>query len=246
MDKIQELHKSKEIFFNLCNNKVDLNNINFIDSVGATPIAWAIILGNYDLVKYLLANGADMQIRVFPIVYTIITNEWILTSALKVLSLLLPPKVRDILNINRIKKILNILKINSYLTEKGISVKYIPNICYEIIKFDEARIAMIEQWNTQEKFNNKMKLTFWLYPKIASTHNKYMQKFLKDPNVLINIRKEMLAIFENKSNIYSKIHELIPISTTPIEEFFNKQWNEIIIPELLHNIVVVQICNFKD
>jgi hypothetical protein len=174
------------------------------------------------------------------------TNEWILSSALNIISILLPAKFREILNITKIKKILNILKINSYVTEKGIPVKYIPNICYEVTKLDKVPNIMIEQWSTQEKFNNKLKITFWLYPKIASTNNKYMQKFLKDPDVRICIRKEMLNIFQNNIIVYSDIYKLIPIGSTPIETFFNKQWNEIIIPELLHDIVVVAICNCKD
>ena len=155
MNKIQELYKSKEIFFNLCKNIINLADINFIDSVGATPLTWAIILGKYELVKYLLSNGADIQIRVFPFVHTIMTNEWILSSALNIISILLPAKFREILNITKIKKILNILKINSYVTEKGIPVKYIPNICYEVTKLDKVPNVMIEQWSTQEKFNNK-------------------------------------------------------------------------------------------
>ena len=75
MNNKEKLEKSKEIFFNLCNNKIDIENINFIDSVGATPLTWAIILGNYNLVNFLLQNGADINIRVFPFVYQIIIHE---------------------------------------------------------------------------------------------------------------------------------------------------------------------------
>ena len=246
MDNKTKLHKSKEIFFNLCNNNVDIENINFIDSIGATPLTWAIIFGNYNLITYLLKNGADINIRVFPFVYQIITHEWILTSALKIFSLLLPEHMQNILDINKIKKILNIFKNNSYFTENGIPIKYIPNICYEITKIDCVTKMMLLQWDTQEKFNYKMKITFWLYPKIASNNNKYMQKFLKDSEILLAIRKNMFTVFNYNCIIYETIQKLIPISSTPIEEFFNKTWVDIIIPEFFDNIVANAICNCKD
>jgi hypothetical protein len=246
MNNKEKLEKSKEIFFNLCNNKIDIENINFIDSVGATPLIWAIILGNYNLVNFLLQNGADINIRVFPFVYQIIIHEWILISALNIFSLLLPVHMRNIFEVNKIKKILNIFKSNSYFTEKGIPVKYIANICYELTKIDCVIKMMLSQWDTQEKFNYKMRITFWLYPKIASSDNKYMQKFLKDPKILLLIRNKMFTVFNYNCVIYEQINELIPISSTPIEEFFNKTWVDIIVPEFLHNIVANAICNCKD
>jgi len=243
MNNKDKLHKSKEIFFNLCNNKVDLNNINFIDSVGATQLTWAIILGKYDIVKYLLENGADTHIRVFSFVYHIIEYEWILITALKLLSLILPEKVNIILDINKLRNILNVLKNNMYVNEKGIELKYIPQICHEIFKHDNTHNIFLIQWRTQEEFNDKMRLSFWLYPKIASTNNKYMQKFFKDPIVLENIRTHMLYILQHNKNIYADIYKLIPTSTTKIEEHLNKEWNDIVITEFINNIVVKSICN---
>ena len=91
-----------------------------------------------------------------------------------------------------------------------------------------------------------MKITFWLYPKIASNNNKYMQKFLKDSEILLAIRKNMFTVFNYNCIIYETIQKLIPISSTPIEEFFNKTWVDIIIPEFFDNIVANAICNCKD
>ena len=243
MNNKDKLHKSKEIFFNLCKNKVDLENINFIDSIGATPLTWAIIFGKYDLVKYLLENNADTHIRVFPFVYYIIEYDWILLTAFNILSLILPEKVKQILDIHKIRNILHVLKNNRYVTENGIELKYVPQVCYEIFNFDCTRNILIIHWRTQEEFNNKMRLTFWLYPKIASKNNKYMQKFLIDPQVLENIRTNLLDTFYYNKNIYYDIYKLIPTSTTRIEEHFNKEWNEIIIPEFIYKIVVKAICN---
>jgi len=243
MNNKDKLILSKEIFFNLCNNKVDLENINFIDSAGATQLTWAIILGKYDMVKYLLEKGADTHIRVFPFVYHIIEYDWILVSAYNIFSLVLPEKIINILNIHKIKKILYILKTNMYINEKGIEIKYIPNICYEIFKFDCAYNVLLLQWDTQEKFDYKMKLTFWLYPKFGSSNNKYLQKFLKDPEVLKNIRSNMMHIFQFNRKVYNDIYRLIPLGTTHIEEYFNKEWVNTIIPEFLNNIIVKAICS---
>ena len=179
MNNKDKLHKSKEIFFNLCNNVIDLENINFIDSIGATQLTWAIILGKYDMVKHLLEKGADVHIRVFPFVYYIIEYEWILSAAFNIFSLILPEKVKKILDIHKIRNVLTILKNNLYINEKGIEIKYIPNVCYEVFKFDCACNIMLLQWDTQEKFEHRMRLSFWLYPKFGSSGNKYMQKFLK-------------------------------------------------------------------
>ena len=102
---------------------------------------------------------------------------------------------------------------------------------------------MLERWKTQEQFDRKIRLLFWLFPKIADSNNYYIHKFFKDPLVSSILRLKLINNYSNNPyNSYNKIAKLIPLNTTQLDQFLNETWIKIIIPEMVNNMMVRIIC----
>ena len=102
---------------------------------------------------------------------------------------------------------------------------------------------MLERWKTQEHFDRKIRLLFWLFPKIADSNNYYIHKFFKEPLVSSILRLKLINNYSNNPyNSYNKIAKLIPLNTTQLDQFINEAWVKIIIPEMVNNMMVRIIC----
>ena len=102
--KLAYLEKTKKIFIDICNNNVNDADINYIDIVGSTPLAWAAIMGNNELVSNLLEKGANPNVKVFPLIYQVMKIDWILDPALSIITSLLPSKLKVYLKKDNIIK----------------------------------------------------------------------------------------------------------------------------------------------
>lgn len=244
--KIEILNNTKRIFLDVCNNTVHDTDLNHKDHLGSTPLAWACILGNYELVDELIKRGANTDVKVFPFLYQVIKIDWILDPALSVMTALLPSKLKVYLKKDNILRIFKTLKEFNYINDDGIYLKYIINILVETTNYNCFNNSMLDRWKLQENFNRNMKLSFWLYPKIVDSNNYFIHKFYKDPIISEKLRLELSFKFRNNPNIsYKKIGELIPINKLKIDPFLNNAWNNIIIPEMIKGIMVRVICEDK-
>lgn len=243
-EKIEYLNKSKKIFIDLCNNNVKDEDINFKDIIGGTPLAWSSILGKDDMVHNLINRGANPNVKVFPLLYHVMKIDWILDPALSVITKLLPSHLKIFIKKENILKIFKTLKEHRYISDDGIYIKYIINILFETSKYNCFAKSMLERWKTQEDFDRKVRLSFWLYPKIVDQNNYFIHTFYKDPLIASTLRLNLINNFSNNPNIsYSKITELIPLNKHDIDLFLNDAWNKIILPEMIHNMMVRVICN---
>jgi len=245
-NKIEILNKTKKIFLDVCNNTVQDTDLNYKDHVGGTPLAWACILGNYELVDQLIKRGSNPDVKVFPFLYQVIKIDWILDPALSIITALLPSQLKIYLKKANILRIFKTLKEFNYINDDGIYLKYIINILVETTNYNCFNNSMLERWKTQEDFNRKMKLSFWLYPKIVDCNNYFIHKFYKDPVISEKLRSYLLFTFRNNPNIsYKKIEELIPINKLKIDPFLNNAWVNIIIPEMVKGMMVRVVCDDK-
>ena len=244
--KLELLNKSKKIFIGVCNNIVANEDIRFIDVLGSTPLGWAAILGKYELVLDLIRRGADTNIRVFPFLFQVMKIDWILDPALTIITKLLPSKLKAYLNKDVILKIFKTMKEHNYINSDGIYIKYIVNILLEVNKYQCFSKSMIERWKTQEDFNRKIRLSFWLYPKIVDNNNYFIHKFYKDEIISQQLRLHLLNKYiNNPYESYKKISELIPLNRNGMDPFLNDAWQKIIIPEMVHNMILRIICEDK-
>lgn len=243
-DKLLFLEKTKKIFIDLCNNNIKDEDINYRDIIGGVPVAWAAILGKDDLVVNLLKKGANPNVKVFPLLYQVMKIDWILDPALSIITTLLPANLKKYIKKENILKVFKTLKEHGYINEDGIYIKYIVNIFYEVTKYQCFNKSMVERWSTQEDFNRKIKLSFWLYPKIVDSNNYFIHKFYKDPTISSTMRLNLYNKFSNNPNIsYSKISELIPLNKHRLDSFMNESWNKVIIPEMIYTMMVRVICD---
>jgi ankyrin repeat protein len=245
-EKLQYLENTKKIFIDLCNNNVKDEDINYKDIIGGTPLAWAAILGKDELVVNLINRGANPNVKVFPLLYQVMKIDWILEPALIVITKILPSHLKQFIKKENIIKAFKTLKEHSYINEDGVYIKYIVNILYETTKYDCFIKSMLERWKTQEDFDRKVRLSFWLYPKIVDQNNYFIHKFYKDSIIASTLRLNFVNKFSNNPSIsYTKINTLIPLNKHAIDKFLNEAWNKIIIPDMVHNIMVRVICNDK-
>ena len=243
-EKIEYLNKSKKIFIDLCDNIVKDEDINFKDIMGGTPLAWASVLGKDELVNNLLIRGANPNVKVYPMLYQVMKIDWILDPALTVITKLLPSHLKVFIKKETILKIFKTLKEHGYINKDGIYIKYIINVLYETSKHNCFIKSMLERWKTQEDFDRKVRLSFWLYPKIVDQNNYFIHKFYKDPSIASILRLNFINKFLNNPTVsYAKISELIPLNKHEIDKFLNDAWHKIIIPEMIQNMMVRVICN---
>jgi len=239
-EKLKLLNESIIKFNDLHNN---IDDINYRDIAGGTPLAWAVVLGNYELVTKLISMGANMHARVFPYLYQVIKIDYIIDPALTILTQFLPAKVKLYIKKDIIMKILRTLRDYNYINSEGIQIKYIASVIYEVTKHECFIKSIINRWKTQEDFDRKMKLSFWLYPKLADSNNYYIQKFYKNKIVSAKLRNELVDKFLNNPNeSYKKITELIKLNNNHLDVFLNESWFKIIIPDMLNNMMIPVIC----
>jgi ankyrin repeat protein len=242
-EKLDFLNKTKKIFIDICNNNINNSDINFMDIVGGTPLAWSALLGMNESVNDLIKRGANPNVKVFPLIYQVMKLDCILESALTVITQFLPENLKKIVIKENILKIFKMFKEHGYINNDGIQIKYIINILNETSKYTCYTKSMLERWKTQEHFDRKIRLLFWLFPKIADSNNYYIHKFFKDPLVSTILRLKLINNYSNNpQNSYNKIAKLIPLNTTQLDQFINEAWVKIIIPEMVNNMMVRIIC----
>lgn len=241
--KLNYLNKTKKIFLDVCNNTVEDIDINFVDIVGGTPLAWAAILGDDKYVLELINRGSNINVRVFPFIYQVMKIDWILEPALSVITKIIPAHLKKYIIKENVLKIFKTLKQYNYVNEDGIYIKYIINILYETTKYNCYINSLLERWKTQEDFDRKIRLSFWLYPKIVDSNNYFIHKFYKDPIISSTLRSLFIKKFlNNPHESYTKISELIPLNRIGIDAFLNEPWNKIIIPDMIYTMMVRVLC----
>ena len=95
-EKLDFLIKTKKIFIDICNNNINDSDINFMDIVGGTPLAWSALLGMNESVNDLIKRGANPNVKVFPLMYQVIKLDWILEPALTIITQFLPENLKKI------------------------------------------------------------------------------------------------------------------------------------------------------
>jgi hypothetical protein len=241
--KLNYLNKTKKVFMDVCNNTVEDTDINFVDIAGGTPLAWAAILGDDKYVLELLRKGSNINVRVFPFIYQVMKIDWILEPALSVITKIIPAHLKKYIIKENVLKIFKTLKQYNYINEDGIYIKYIINILYETTKYKCFTNSLLDRWKTQEDFDRKIRLSFWLYPKIVDSNNYFIHKFYKDPIISSTLRLLFIKKFLNNAHeSYSKISELIPLNKIGIDAFLNEPWNKIIIPEMIYTMMIRVLC----
>ena len=239
----EELEKSIRIFIDLCNDIVKNEDIHYIDITGCSPLGWAIVLGKDELVEDLLKRGADPSIRIFAFLYQMVKIDWILDPALSAISVLLIPKLKEILQKDKILLAFKLIKEHGYMNNEGIQIKYLINVLYEVNKYTCFTNGMIRRWKTQEDFNRKLYLSFWFFPKIVSKNNSYIQKFYKNSEIHQRLRVELVKKYSNNSiESFKKISEFIPLNKYEIDTYINDKWINVIIPDIVKGMIVKIIC----
>jgi hypothetical protein len=242
--KLNYLNKTKKVFLAVCSNTVEDIDINYVDITGGTPLAWAAIIGDDKYVTELINRGATPNVRVFPFIYQVMKIDWILEPALSIITKIIPSHLKKFIIKDNILKVFKILKQHNYVNEDGIYIKYIINILYETTKYNCYIKSLLERWKTQEDFDRKIRLSFWLYPKIVDSNNYFIHKFYKDPIIATTLREAFIHKFLNNAhNSYSKISEIIPLNKKiGIDAFLNESWYKIIIPEMIYTMMVRVLC----
>jgi len=241
--KLNYLNKTKKIFMDVCNKTEEDTDINYVDIAGSTPLAWSAILGDEKYVLELIQRGANINIRVFPFIYQVIKIDWILEPALTIITKIIPSHLKKFLIKDNILKVFKILKQHNYVNEDGIYIKYLVNILYETTKYNCYIKSLLERWKTQEDFDRKIRLSFWLYPRIVDHNNYFIHKFYKDPLISSTLRLCYIKKFLNNAHdSYTKISELIPLNKVNIDAYLNEPWNKIIIPEMIYTMMVRVLC----
>ena len=242
--KLNYLNKTKKVFLDVCNNTVEDIDINFVDIAGGTPLVWAAILGDDKYVLELLRKGSNSNVRVFPFIYQVMKIDWILEPALSVITKIIPSHLKKFLIKENILNVFKTLKQHNYVNEDGIYIKYIINVMYETTKYNCYIKSILEEWKTQEDFDKKIRLSFWLYPKIVDSNNYFIHKFYKDPEISSTLRETFIKKFLNNAyDSYSKISEIIPLNKkTGLDAYLNESWNKIIIPEMIYTMMVRVLC----
>jgi hypothetical protein len=196
-----------------------------------------------ELVINLLSRGANPNTRVFPLLYQVMKIDWILEPALTIITKIIPSHLKKFLIKDNILKVFKILKQHNYVNEDGIYIKYLVNILYETTKYNCYIKSLLERWKTQEDFDRKIRLSFWLYPRIVDPNNYFIHKFYKDPLISSTLRLCYIKKFLNNAHdSYTKISELIPLNKVNIDAFLNEPWNKIIIPEMIYTMMVRVLC----
>jgi hypothetical protein len=241
--KLNYLNKTKKVFLDVCNNTVEDTDINFVDIAGGTPLAWAAILGDDKYVLELINRGAKPNVRVFPFIYQVMKIDWILEPALLIITKIIPSYLKKFIIKENIINVFKTLKQHNYINEDGIYIKYIINVMYETTKYNCYIKSLLERWKTQEDFDRKIRLSFWLYPKIVNSNNYFIHKFYKDPIISSTLRSTYIKKFlNNPHESYTKISELIPLNRIGIDAFLNEPWNKIIIPDMIYTMMVKVLC----
>jgi len=247
MNKLEYLDKSVKIFLDVCNNIISDQDINFIDVAGCTPLGWAVVLGNYELVKSLLNRGANSNVKLFPYLYQIVSIDWIVEPALSVITQLLSSELKLLLQKDKVMRVLKVLRDHGYITKDGILLKYIVNSLFELNNHECLTKSMLVRWRTQEEFDRKLQLSFWLYPKVVDSNNSYIQKFYKNNEVKVRFRTELINKYSINANYsFGLISEMIPLSNNGVEVFMNESWNKIIVPDMIVGMLVNVVCLDKN
>jgi hypothetical protein len=237
------IKKSINIFINLCNDFVDDSDIEYIDIAGCTPLGWASVLGKHNLVEDLLKRGANPNVKVFAFLYQMVKIDWILDPALSAIRVLLSPKLKEILQKDKILLGFKTVKEHGYMNSDGIQIKYIINVFYEVNKYTCFSKGMLQRWKTQEDFNRKLYLCFWFFPKIVDKKNAYIHKFYKTPEFHEKLRLELVKKYSNNPlESYKKISELIPLNKYEVDTYLNDKWTNVIIPDIIKGMIVKIIC----